>query len=189
MTDPRDAQTPDDAILLPREDVDRLDRSEPIAVFFVGGEYALEAHSLPAFADTHARNFKQILFVSVGVADQTLMDTGVLGVRKYRESEEAERLLRKTRWALDSCLVWAHHLGLKSDCRVSIAVDEAEEADRIAGEVAAVYPKAQFFVTKLVDPKRSWLHKLFHADMADAIRKRLERKGLSVTVLPVVLPA
>ncbi len=180
MTDARDLE--------PREEVDRLNRSAPVAVFFVGGDYPLEAHTLPVFTESYGRNFRQMLFVSIGVADEGWMDAGTLGDRTFSEKEEALRLLRKTRWSLDSCLVWAHHHGLKADCRVSVAANVADETRKVAVEIAGQYSRAQFFVSKLVDPRRTFLHRLFHGDQADAIRTRLEEKGLPVTVLPVVLP-
>jgi hypothetical protein len=184
-----DDLSPDELALQPRVRGDRLDPASPLAVFFVGGEHPLQARTLPLFKDVFGAGFGQVLFVSVGAADAEWTDAGVLGAGEFKGSEEARRLLLRTRRGLDECLLWARQAGLKADGRVSVAAKVPDECGRLADEIAERHPKAAFFVSKLAFPKRGWLHGLLQGNAADAIRSRLEKRGRPVVVIPVVLPA
>ncbi len=172
---------------LQKVEVERLDPGQPVAVFLVGGENRLEPASIRVFGSTYAQQYRQILFLSVGVYDYEVMDSGV-GAGGYADPEKAKHLRIKTRLALDPYLAVAHELGVAADCRVSVGTDPLEEIDRMSTRIALAYPKAVFFVTKLVFRRFNWFHRLFRAGTGDAIRKRLERKGFPVTVIPLVLP-
>lgn len=172
---------------LPTEEVDRLDRSLPLAVLLVGGENGLGPHVLSALRNTYRGNYAQVLFVSVGVLDGRVLGLDRDGGPDHRGSEEARRHKTLTRVGLDPYLSVAHDLGLRADCRVSIAANPAEELASLATRIVGAYPRSIFFVGKLVfDPPR-WFHRILHSGTSDVLRSRLERKGIPVTVIPVVL--
>lgn len=164
-----------------------MDANRSLAIFLVGGDQPIGPPSLRVFGHLYAKAYPQILFVSVGVVDYQVVDSGAEGRGTFRGTEEAKILKRKTRLALDPYLSSAHGLGLRADCRVSVATNAIDEIDRISNELAARYPRAVFFVSKLVFQKSHWFHRLLHSATSDAIRKRLEKKGFPVTVIPVVL--
>jgi len=174
---------------LPAQEVDRLDAAQPLAVFLVGGDDSIGPASLRIFESHYAKDFSQMLFVSVGVMDYGVIDAGTEGLGTFKGTEEARRLKGKTRLALDPYLAQAHGLGLKGDCRVSVATSAVEEIDALSDEIAKSYPRAVFFVSKLVFQRPRWFHRFLHARTSDSIRQRLEKKGFPVTVLPVLLPA
>jgi hypothetical protein len=167
---------------------DRLDPSAPLAVFFVGGARPPRAHAQALFKRTLGAGFGQLLFVSIGEADAAWADEGVLGAKAFKGDEEARRLLFKTRGDLDDVLAWARAEGFRADCRVTIGVNVAEECGKLAEEIAARFPSALFVVTKLARRKPSWLDRLLREGTADKIRALLERRGLPVAVLPILLP-
>jgi len=163
----------------PTQDVDRLDRSEPTAVFLVGGRNELGPLTLRSFADDYARLYRQVLFLSVGQLAAPGQEEGRL---------VAKRLSAAVRQSLDPYLSIARSLGLKADCQVSTAADPALQVARQADGILRAYPRAMFFVGKLVFGHARWYHRILHSGTADAIRESLERRGIPVTVLPVVLP-
>ncbi|HVR85439.1 MAG TPA: hypothetical protein VMU54_14075 [Planctomycetota bacterium] len=173
---------------LPGEEVDRLEATQPVAVFLVGGDHALGPASLRILGNLYSKEYLQILFVSVGVMDYAAMDAGAEGQGNFKGTVEAKRLKMKTRLALDRYLAIAHQQGFRADCRVSVATDAVDEIEALSGEIAAVYPRAVFFVSKRVFPEATWFHSLLHSRSSDAIRTRLEKKGLPITVLPFVVP-
>jgi len=59
---------------LQQESVERLDPELPMAVFLVGGENRLEPTSIRVFQSTYSQEYRQILFLSVGVFDYEVMD-------------------------------------------------------------------------------------------------------------------
>jgi hypothetical protein len=173
----------------PSEDLDRLERSQPLAVFFVGGGHRLEDQSLRTFRDVYSRQYSQILFVSVGLIDYAWMDSECREAGRPAGSTDVKVLVQATRKALDPCIAAAHEMGLKADCRVAVSVDETAELERLALEVARRYSRPIYFVSKAVWRRKSWIHRFLHAETADVLRGRLEGRGLPVTVLPVVVPA
>jgi hypothetical protein len=186
MMDSKDHPTkPSD--LLQNETMEKLDREQRTAVFLVGGEHRLEPATLGVFRNLYAKEYQQILFISVGVYDYEVMDAGVAG-GGYADPEKGKHLRLQARLALDPYLTAAHEMGLAADCRVTIATDPVEEIDRMSTEIAALYPRTVFFLSKLVYRRFNWLHRLLRAGTSDAIQKRLEKKGLSVTVISLLLP-
>jgi hypothetical protein len=173
---------------IPAEPVDALDPGLPVAVLLAGGEDDLGLRSLGIFSLTQAASFRQMLLISIGVVDYAIIDAGTDQERGFEGTEEAKRLRQKTRASLDPLIASARQLGLKTDCRISIATDPVSEIDSLSDEIAGIYPKAVFFVSKLVFEKPRWYQRLLFGNRSDQIRKRLEKKGFPVTVLPVVVP-
>jgi hypothetical protein len=178
----------EEADILPAEDVDILDRSVPTAVFLVGGREDVSAATLRAFAESYTGECRQALFLAVGLIDASVVDPGHPSPDPFERSTPAKRLRRFTRLFLDPYLSAAHRLGLKADCRISIATDPAKEMGRMIDGVVRGYPQVRFFVGKLVFEHSRWYHRVLHAGTSDRIRESLEKRGIPVTVIPVVLP-
>jgi hypothetical protein len=168
--------------------VDALDATLPVAVLFVGGDDDLGLRPLKIFSLNHMEKFRQMLFVSIGVMDYAIIDAGVDQERGFEGTEEAQRLRQKTRSTLDPFIAGAHQLGLKADCRISIATDPVSELDSLSSKIVGIYPRAVFFVGKLVFEEPRWYQRLLFGNRSDRIQQCLERKGLPVTVLPVLVP-
>ena len=62
------------------------------------------------------------------------------------------------------------------------------EIESLSNEIAGIFPKASFFVSKLVFEKPRWYQRLLFGSRSDEIRKRLEKRGFPVTGLPVLVP-
>jgi hypothetical protein len=165
-----------------------FDPGRPLAVFLVGGEDPLGPAAFDLFRTLYSREFPQILFVSIGVLDQSVVDAGVDGSGSFMGTEEAHRLRKKTLEGLRPYLERAKSLGLRAEGRVSVSVDAAEEIARMSDAISAVHPKAVYFLSKLVFQKPRWFHRWLHRRTSDSIRKKLEQQGHPVTVLPVVVP-
>jgi hypothetical protein len=172
---------------LPSEEGDVLDPERPLAVFLVGGEDTLGPAGFGMFGSRYAKEYPQILFVSIGIMDQAVVDAGVDGSGNFKGSEEAQRLRLRTRETLQTYLDEARSLGLKAARRVSVSVNAAEEIARLSDEISAAHPKAVYFLSKLVFEKPRWFHRWLYGGTSDLIRKKLEQKGRPVTVLPVVV--
>lgn len=166
---------------------DPLDPGKPLAVFLLGGEDSLGQAAFRMFAERYAQEFPQVLFFSIGIMDQTVVDSGVDRKGDFIGTEEAQRLRIRTREALTSFLDQARRRGLRAGCRVSVSVDAADEIDRLSGEISSSYPHAVYFLGKLVFEKPRWFHRWLYGSTSDLIRRRLEKKGHPVTVLPVVV--
>ncbi|HLY09740.1 MAG TPA: hypothetical protein VKW04_10590 [Planctomycetota bacterium] len=170
------------------EGADPLDPDQPLAVFLVGGEDSLGTAAFAMFQSRYAPDYRQVLFVSVGVMDQTVLDAGVDGTGNFQGTKETERLLKKTEDSLRPYIDRARQGGQKARGQVSVSVDVAPEIARLSGEISSAYPKAVYFLSKLVFQKPRWFHRWLYGGTSDSIRNALERRGVPVTVLPVVIP-
>jgi len=171
----------------PKMELDALDPALPVAVFLVGGDNQLGSVSLTMFGSTFGAEFRQILFVSVGVMDYGVLDMGVDPNLGFEGTEEARRLRQKTRDSLDPFLAAAHQFGMKADVQISIATDPVKEIEAVSDGILQKYPKAVFFISKMVFRKKRWFHRFLHGRTSDALRTRLERKGMLVKILPLLL--
>jgi hypothetical protein len=169
------------------EDLDRLDPERPLAVFTVGGDNDLGHTTLQLFSGAHGSSFHQILFYSVGVMDYAVLDAGTDPGAGFEGKEEAHRLKERTRRSLDPYIAAARRMGLLTGCRVNIATNPVDEIVKGADEIAAAFPNAVFFVSKMVFRKRRWFHRLLHQSTSDEIRRGLEGKGHRVRVLPLMV--
>jgi hypothetical protein len=174
---------------LPAQDVDTLDRSLPTAVFLVGGRNELGPHLLRVFAERCAQDYPQALFLAVGVVDASVADPTLPSMAHFERTREAKELRRFIRLTLDPYVEAAHALGLKADCRISISTNPTKEIARLIDGVVGTFPRPMFFIGKLVFEHARWYHRVLHSRSSDTIREYLERRGIPVTVVPVVLAA
>jgi hypothetical protein len=172
---------------LPAQEVDILDRNEPTAVFLVGGRNDLGPHVLRVFSERCAQDYKQALFLAVGAVDASLTVPSLPPSERFERSSETKELRKLTRLALDPYVEAAHGIGLKADCRISIAANPAREIARQADGVVRCFPRTMFFIGKPVFEYARWYHCVLHSKSSDSIREILERRGIPVTVIPVVL--
>ncbi|HXX94164.1 MAG TPA: hypothetical protein VEN81_11060 [Planctomycetota bacterium] len=172
----------------PAEPGDPLDPHLPVAVLLVGGQDDLGLQPIRIFSQSQSGRFRQMLLVSIGVMDYAVIDAGVDRERGFEGSEEARRLHERTRSSLEPLIGAARALGIRTDWRISIATDPVPEIDALATEIAARFPKAVFFVSKLVFEKPRWYQRLLFGRRSDEILKRLERRGIPVSILPILVP-
>jgi len=111
--------------------VDLLDRSQPTAVFLVGGRNELAPFALRKVADQYSSSYRQILFLAVG-------PTGASGRRGGLEASGSLRAA--LRQSLEPYLSVARGLGLKVDCRVSTGTEAASGVARQADWMVRSYP-------------------------------------------------
>jgi hypothetical protein len=152
-----------------------LDPARPTAVLFVGGYSGLGVHALLTLQRLFPGFYRNFLFVSIGVIDAATLH----GV------EEVDRLRAQTEDALRKYVGLAHKLGLSADYRMVIAPDALIAAEEIALAIARDFPRAVFYLGKLVFQQPTWLERLLHNRTAENIQQRLQFLGLSSMVLPV----
>ncbi len=152
-----------------------LDRSRPTAVLFVGAYSGLGVHALLTIQRLFPGFYRNFLFVSIGVIDAATLH----GV------EEVDRLRGETQESLRRYVGLARKLGLSADYRMEIAPDALIAAEQLAAAIAKEYPRAVFYLGKLIFQKPTWLERLLHNRTAENIQQRLQFMGLSAVILPV----
>jgi hypothetical protein len=152
-----------------------IDPAQPVAVVLVSGYGGLGIHSLLGVQRLFSASFKGVIFISVGVVDAGHFK-GQAEVAELKESTEAN---------LKRYVAFAQSLGLAADFRYRMGTDVLEQAEQLCGEITRDYPRAVFFLGKLIFAKERLFYRLLHNDTAFAIQRRLQFAGLQAVILPI----
>jgi hypothetical protein len=164
-----------------------LNPRQRTAVLLVGPEEEQGLCTLESVHRLFPEGFRQIVIVSVGILDYDMMDRGVGDDGAFRGDRLADRLGASTRDRLRHYVARARAFGWTAGYRMSLGTNLPDECERLCARLGQEFPHALFFLGKLVFSPERWYHRLMHGRKSEAIQRRLERRGLAVTVIPMVL--
>ncbi|HEY1584350.1 MAG TPA: APC family permease [Polyangia bacterium] len=151
------------------------DPKEPTAVLLVGQYGGLGIHSMLAIHKMVPNYFKNILFVSVAVVDSG----------SFKGSEEIRALQDNVEETLHKYVDLARRLGWNAGSASGVGIDPADEITRVCIELAGKYPRVMFFAGKLLWQRETWTQRILHNETAYQVERRLQWKGLPMTVIPL----
>jgi amino acid transporter len=152
-----------------------LDRAQPVAVMLVGSFGGLGMHQLLDSQRLFPGQFRQFLFVSVGVVDSATMK----GV------EEVDRIAAETEGQLEHYVELTRRLGLSADFRMAVGTEAVTALEELCSEIAREYRRAIFFTSRLVFERERWYQRFLHNETAYEIQRRLQFRGLNTIIVPV----
>ncbi len=132
-------------------------------------------HSLLNIQRLFPNEFKNVVFVSVGV-----IDSG-----RFKGLSEIENLRKSKEEDLKSLVEFANCLGWYSEYRYSLGVDLLEELEKLCKSVARDFPRAVFFAGSLVFEQERFFGRLLHNQTPFALQRRLYFTGLDMMILPI----
>jgi len=147
----------------------------PTAVLIARAFDGITIHSLLNIQRHFPNEFKNIVFISVGV-----IDSG-----RFKGLREIENLRRSKEEDLKSLVEYANCLGWHAEYRYSLGVDLLEELEKLCKSAAQDFPRAVFFAGKLVFSAESFLTRLLHNQTPFALQRRLSSDGLDMMILPI----
>jgi amino acid transporter len=151
-----------------------VDPSQPTAVILVGGYSGLGIHTLLAVLRNFPGQFKNVVFLSVGV-----IDSGV-----FKGEHTLTQLQEQTEQALRQYVELATGQGIPATCRFAIGTDLISELERLCLEAAREFPHAIFFAGQLAFQRKRWYQSLLHNQTAFALQERLHPMGHTLVILP-----
>jgi amino acid transporter len=152
-----------------------VDPQTMTAVQLVTGFNGFGVHTLFSIVRSFPNLYKNIIFVSIGVAD-----SGV-----FKGAEEMEALKESTVASLKKYVDLARRLGIPADYRLDVGTDVVESAVLLCESVAEEFPRSTFFTGQLVFQHVHFFHKLLHNETAFAIQRRLQWDGMTTVILPI----
>jgi amino acid transporter len=152
-----------------------IDRKKPTAVLLVGGYGGMGVHALLTIQKLFPGHFRNIIFVSIGVIDAATMK----GV------QEVDRLREQTKESLRNYVDLAHRFGLAAESRMAIGTDVLDEGEEVCSAIAAEFPRALFFLGKLIFERERFYQRILHNETAYQLQRRLQFAGLNTMVLSV----
>ena len=152
-----------------------VDPKKMTAIQLVTGFNGFGVHTLLSIVRNFPNLYKNIIFVSVAVADSGSFK-GAGGVEALKESTEN---------ALKKYVELARRLGLPADHRFDVGTDVVESASLLCEKIAEEFPRSTFFTGQLVFHHVRFFHKLLHNETAFAIQRRLQWDGMTTVILPI----
>ncbi len=157
-------------------EIPEMDPDKPTAVLLAGGFGGLGIHTLLQIQRLFPNQFKQVVFISVGV-----IDSGT-----FKGIDEVEALKASTAKQLEQYQEFARRkLGWAADSDMIIGTEAVAELERLCREIHLRFPRSMFFAGNLIFREPSWWHRLLHNETAHAVQRRLEFDQLSMVVVPV----
>ena len=151
------------------------DKKAPTAILMVNGFNGLGLHSLLAITRNAGYQYKNFIFVSVGVIDNS----------RFKGVKEVQNLEADTIEHLKKYVEYATRWGYYSEFHYSIGVDAIDEIEKVCKELIKEYPKATVFAGKLIFREENYINRLLHNQAAMTIQSRLLFSGVPVVVLPI----
>jgi amino acid transporter len=158
-----------------RSEAREMDPQAPTAVVLVGGYGGLGLHTLLHVERTFPGQYRQVVFVSVGV-----VDSGV-----FKGIGEVDALERRVRDDLGRYVLFASGtLGWAADSDHAIGTDVVFELERLCREICLRFPRSVFFAGQLVFRRPAWWHRALHNETAYALQRRLQFDQLPMVLIP-----
>jgi hypothetical protein len=153
----------------------QIPRDEPVAVMLVNGFTGMGIHTVLSVQNLFPHQFKNYLFLSVGVIDS----------ENFKGVAEIDALRNQTETDLFKYVAFARSLGFRADHRYEIGTEAVEEVLSLCEAVQKEYPRSIFFLGQLVFEADRFYYRFLHNETAFAIQRRLQFAGLQAIVLPV----
>jgi amino acid transporter len=152
-----------------------LDARLPTAIISVSSFSGFGLHQILSIHKSFPGYFKQFLFVSAAVVDSG----------NFKGAEEIGHLERSTEESLKKYVAWAQGQGLKADYRLALGTEAVSTVEDLCRELAGEFPRAIFFMGRLIFREEKWYHRLLHNETPHAIQRRLQFQGIQAMILPI----
>ncbi len=153
----------------------QLDLNAATAVISVSSFSGFGLHQILSIHKAFPNYFKQFVFVSAAVVDSG----------NFKGAEELDHLEETTEAALGKYVAWAQANGFRADYRMGIGTEAVETVEELCRELAEQFPRAIFFMGRLIFREEKWYHRLLHNETPHAIQRRLQFQGIQAMVLPI----
>ena len=145
------------------------------AVLFVNGFNGLGLHTLFGVIRLFGKEFKNFVFVEIGVID----------AGNFKGIEEVERLKAQVQKGLDRYITFMQRNGYYAESYYQIGTDVIDELDKICDKILERFPKANFFGGQLVFPEDSFLTRWLHNHTVFLMQRKLNQRGIPFVILPI----
>ena len=152
-----------------------LDPKLPTAMISIKGFSGFGIHQILSIHKAFPGYFKQFLFISAAIVDSG----------NFKGAEELGHLEKTTEESLRKYVAWAQGHGFKADYRMAVGTEAVETVEEMCRILADQFPRAIFFMGRLIFREERWFHKLLHNETPNPIQRRLQFEGIQAMVLPI----
>jgi amino acid transporter len=152
-----------------------LDPSAKTAVLLVSGFNGLGLHTLLTVIRLFGKEFRNFVFVEVGVID----------AGNFKGASEVARLENKTNKDLAQYVDFMRRQGYYAEGLPYFGVDVIDEAEKAIPVIAGRFPQAVVFGGQLVFPNETSFTRLLHNETVFALQRKFYQQGIPFVILPI----
>jgi amino acid transporter len=154
---------------------DSLDPKDQTAVILVKSFSGFGVHQVLSIHRLFPRTFRNFIFISAAI-----VDSGT-----FKGVNEIQALQEEVVTSLERYVAWSRANGMRADYRMGIGTEAVDTTHQICRKVIEEFPKAIFFLGKLIFKDEKWYYRFLHNETPNAIQRRLQFDGLQAIVLPI----
>jgi len=151
-----------------------VDPNQPTAAVLVAGYGGLGIHTALTAIRTFPGQFKNFVFISVGVVDSDAVKSG----------DALKNLENKTRQGLKKYVRLFRGQGISTVYRLSLGTEVITDLEKSCLEVARDFPHVTFFAGQLIFQRERWYQSILHNQTAYVLQKRLQLAGQTMVIVP-----
>ena len=151
-----------------------LDPQQPTAAVLVANYGGLGLHTALTAVRTFPGQFKNFVFISVGVVDSEAVKSG----------DALNDLENRTRTGLKQYVRLFRGQGMSSTYRMAIGTEVITDLEKLCLKVAGEFPQVTFFAGQLIFQRERWYQSILHNQTAYILQKRLQLAGQTIVILP-----
>ena len=153
----------------------KLDPQAKTAIILVSGYNGLGLHALFNIPRLFGDNFKNYLFIQVGIID----------AGNFKGVEEIEKLKQHINEELNCYVKLVQSQGFYAEGFSAIGTDAVEEICSTADKILQRYPQAIFFGGQMVFPNDTFFTRLLHNYTTFAVQRKFYQQGIPFVIMPV----
>jgi amino acid transporter len=147
----------------------------PTAVVLVNGYNGLGVHTLLSVQRIMPRQFKNVVFCSVGQVDSA----------QFKGHEELEALEAHVKADLEKYVDMGQRMGWYCEYRYVLGTDVVQELEHLARDVVKEFRRCIVFTGQLMFERENFFTRALHHETAYVIQRRLQFAGIQVIILPI----
>jgi amino acid transporter len=147
----------------------------PTAVVLVNGYNGLGVHTLLSVQRIMPRQFKNVVFCSVGQVDSA----------QFKGHEELEALEAHVKTDLEKYVDMGQRMGWYCEYRYVLGTDVVQELEHLARDVVKEFRRCIVFTGQLMFERENFFTRALHHETAYVIQRRLQFAGIQVIILPI----
>lgn len=153
-----------------------LDPQKPTAVFLTA-EVGGSMHALLWVQRMFPNYFHNFVFISHGEVD----------IGSFGSKSALKKLRKETDATLGYLVQYCHQHNLAAESYCSFGTDPVDHIYSLAEKVNAKYSNTIYFASRYVYPSETWFVRLLHSNMTSILQRRLQKLGVKMLVLPLML--
>ena len=153
----------------------QFDKTAKTAVVLVNGFNGLGLHTLMGVVKNFGREFRNFVFVQVGVID----------AGNFKGAEEIHHLEASIKHDLERYVKFMNNQGYYAKGFLRLGIEIVHEIEHEADHITGLYPGAVFFGGQLVFAEETFMTRCLHNYTVFTIQKSLYQKGIPFMILPI----